>query len=86
MEKDKAIEDLEKTDIFDPKLVEKIINYLSIEKSESFPENPIKNSLHMNYSGLVFIFDGSEWLEVDLIKNTEDFPGFEENAGIFSQN
>jgi hypothetical protein len=82
MKKNKAIENLEKTDISDPRLIEKILDYLFIVKSDSFPENPVENSLHMNDSEKIFVHINNMWQEIDFIKNTEDFPGWEEDAGI----
>jgi len=69
------------SDESDPKFLSKLIDYLSETSSSIFPEDPIENSFHMNEKEEIFVYKGGSWLEAEIVKNTEDYPGFEENAG-----
>jgi len=81
MNKNNAWKDLSLSNESDPNFLFKLFSYLSEIASDIFPEDPIENSFHMNEKQEIFVYKGGSWLEAEIIKNTEDYPGFEENAG-----
>jgi hypothetical protein len=77
-----AWEELSVSDGSDPNFLLKLLSYLSETASDIFPENPAENSFHMNESKEIFVCQNGSWLNVEIIKNTEDYLGSEENPGM----
>jgi hypothetical protein len=80
--KNTAWKELSLSDESDPIFLSKLFSYLFETASDVFPEDPIENSFHMNKKQEIFIYQNNFWLKIETVKNTEEYPGFEENSGI----
>jgi hypothetical protein len=67
----------------DEDFLKSLIEYLFWQKDDKFPENPPNFAFHMNEEQSIFVFFDGKWIEAEWMKNTEDFPEFEENQKVF---
>jgi hypothetical protein len=61
----------------DEDALSKSILYLLKNKRSNPPKNPIEKSLYMNENESIFVYLDGKWQEIEEMKNTKDYPGFE---------